>query len=77
MQVYDRLPPELRDWMAQAALPWSPTSCLRLWRRAVSEEGCVLRARQRMERAEQAMLAREARRAGGSEAGSGAGPSSA
>ena len=25
---YDRLPPELRHWLAQAALPWSPVSAL-------------------------------------------------
>jgi len=61
MQAYDALPPDLRAWVAQAALPWSPTSCLKLWRRALAEEGCTDRARARMDRAEQAMLAKDAR----------------
>ena len=34
MYDYDRLPPELRHWLAQAALPWSPTSAYRIWQRA-------------------------------------------
>jgi hypothetical protein len=59
MQVYDRLPPDLRAWMAEAALPWSPLSCLRLWQRALQEEGCPARARTRLDRAEAALLARE------------------
>ena len=34
MEVYDRLPAPLRHWLAQAALPWSPTSARRIWTRA-------------------------------------------
>lgn len=34
MRAYDALPPELRAWIAQAALPWSPRSCARLWEKA-------------------------------------------
>ena len=34
MRDYDRLPPELRQWLAQAALPWSPQSAKRIWHRA-------------------------------------------
>ena len=34
MRTYDALPPELRRWMAGAALPWSPRSCARLWAKA-------------------------------------------
>lgn len=34
-RAYDALPPELRAWMAHAALPWSPRSCERLWKRAI------------------------------------------
>ena len=59
MRIYDRLPPELRNWMAHAARPWSPMSCLRLWRKALAEEGCPERARQRLDQAERAMLARD------------------
>ena len=59
MRVYDTLPPELRAWIAHTALPWSPTSCLKLWRRALREEGCAERARARLDRAEAACLARD------------------
>ncbi|MEM7488650.1 MAG: DUF6525 family protein [Pseudomonadota bacterium] len=31
VRTYDAFPPELRRWMAQAALPWSPRSCARHW----------------------------------------------
>ena len=34
MVAYDRLPPPLRRWLSQAALPWSPTSARRIWTRA-------------------------------------------
>ncbi|WP_240643690.1 DUF6525 family protein, partial [Paracoccus siganidrum] len=37
IEEYDRLPPELRNWLAQAALPWSPHSALRLWRKYLRE----------------------------------------
>ncbi|MEY8839776.1 DUF6525 family protein, partial [Cribrihabitans sp. XS_ASV171] len=29
MRAYDALPQPLRQWMAGAALPWSPASCRR------------------------------------------------
>ncbi|UWQ22189.1 DUF6525 family protein [Jannaschia sp. W003] len=35
MAAYDRLPPALRRWLAGAALPWSPASARRAWRRAM------------------------------------------
>ncbi|WP_084782753.1 DUF6525 family protein [Roseivivax halodurans] len=34
MRDFDRLPSPLRAWLAQAALPWSPASCRRIWRKA-------------------------------------------
>lgn len=34
MQDFDRLPPELRAWLAQAALPWSVRSVRKLWAQA-------------------------------------------
>lgn len=36
MRAYDRLPPDLRRWLAGAALPWSPASCRRIWTRATA-----------------------------------------
>ncbi|MEM6308393.1 MAG: DUF6525 family protein [Pseudomonadota bacterium] len=31
MATYDALPKPLRRWLAQAALPWSPSSAHRIW----------------------------------------------
>ena len=34
MRHYDALPAALRRWLAGVVLPWSPASCLRIWRKA-------------------------------------------
>lgn len=68
MRAYDALPEGLRRWMAGAALPWSPASCLKIWRGAASAEEAL----ERLARAEAAALAREGRRGPG--AGRGATP---
>jgi hypothetical protein len=34
MMTYDTLPQPLRSWLAEAALPWSPKSCKRIWEKA-------------------------------------------
>ncbi|MEL6585646.1 MAG: DUF6525 family protein [Pseudomonadota bacterium] len=34
MAAYDRLPPTLRAWLAEAKLPWAPGSARRAWRKA-------------------------------------------
>lgn len=31
MDAFDSLPPPVRQWVAEAALPWSPASVRRLW----------------------------------------------
>ncbi|WP_305968748.1 MULTISPECIES: DUF6525 family protein [unclassified Mameliella] len=54
MRVYDGLPAPLRRWMAGAVLPWSPESCLAIWRRA----DCPDEALERLNRAERATLER-------------------
>lgn len=59
MRAYDALPPELRMWVSQAALPWSPASCLKLWRKALRQTGCPKAALTRLSQAEAAMLARD------------------
>jgi hypothetical protein len=65
MASYDRLPRDLRLWLAEAALPWSAPSVLRLWQRALRETGCAKAARDRLARAEAKTLAREAARVWG------------
>ncbi|MCZ0962456.1 DUF6525 family protein [Paracoccus benzoatiresistens] len=60
MDHYDRLPPELRTWLAAAALPWSPRSVLRLWDRLLREmRGDVEAVLARLDRAERKMLAKD------------------
>ncbi|MGR3782773.1 MAG: DUF6525 family protein [Albimonas sp.] len=61
MDGYDRLPRELRRWLAQAALPWSPRSCLRLWRAELRRAGGdPVLAAERMSRIETRRLAADA-----------------
>lgn len=67
MARYDRLPPELRQWLAEAALPWSPGSVLRLWRKFVGEAGGNAEtARRRLDLVEARMLMKDAPRIWGS-----------
>jgi len=56
MAAYDQLPPTLRRWLAQAALPWSPQSALRIWQRSRADEAAALA---RLTRAEAATLQRD------------------
>jgi hypothetical protein len=39
MAEFDRLPPDLRAWLAQAALPWSVRSVRKLWHSAQRRYG--------------------------------------
>jgi hypothetical protein len=60
MAAHDRLPPELRVWVAGAALPWSAASVLKIWQRALRDTGSAAAARARLDAAEARTLAREA-----------------
>ncbi|MET4127846.1 DUF6525 family protein [Roseovarius sp. MBR-6] len=58
---FDRLPPPLRRWLAQAALPWSARSARRLWGRVLRESGGdEARALARLDAIEAGRLKREA-----------------
>ncbi|MFC6641827.1 MULTISPECIES: DUF6525 family protein [Sulfitobacter] len=60
MAAYDRLPPPLRAWLAQVALPWSPQSAHRLWCRDLQRcEGDAVGAALHLSRAEHRMLAQD------------------
>ena len=58
MQAFDRLPPELRAWLREAALPWSPRSCRSIWIRARADGASPAEAIARLKRAEAATLAK-------------------
>ncbi len=59
MAAYDALPPPLRRWLAQAAMPWSPVSCRKLWLRARAKGGSVADALALLDRAQHRALLRE------------------
>lgn len=75
MADFDALPPPLRHWVAHADLPWSPASCLRLWRKHRARGLCsdqVLRELARLQSEKLArieMTANLPRRSGEREAG--------
>lgn len=68
MAQYDSLPPPLRAWLAQAALPWSPHSALRLWQRNLrAAGGDAALACAALSRAEARLIAHDARQIWGAE----------
>ncbi|MEM9852044.1 MAG: DUF6525 family protein [Pseudomonadota bacterium] len=60
MALYDRLPPELRHWLNDAKLPWSPRSARAIWLKARRAGLSPDEALARLERAEARTLARDA-----------------
>ena len=59
MRAYDALPPPLRRWMAQAALPWSPASCRRIWLRARAQGEPIEAVLARLDRAQAKTLSND------------------
>ena len=59
MGTYDCLPPPLRQWLAGAALPWSPKSCKRIWDKARQKGQSPEDAITMLAAAEQKTLARD------------------
>lgn len=59
MRAYDSLPPPLRNWLAEAILPWSPASCRRVWIKVRQEGHDMEEALQVLQDAEQRTLDRE------------------
>ncbi|TCO73270.1 DUF6525 family protein [Rhodovulum euryhalinum] len=60
MRDYDRLPLELRTWLAQAARPWSPISVRRAFARALAAKGDRAQALAELDRLEAHRIARDA-----------------
>ncbi|MEP5730403.1 MAG: DUF6525 family protein [Sulfitobacter sp.] len=59
MRTYDSLPMPLRQWLAQAALPWSPSSAKRIWTRAQRRGMNVEETLRTLTQAEDQTLARD------------------
>ncbi|WP_296639849.1 DUF6525 family protein [Roseinatronobacter sp.] len=60
MQDFDCLPPELRNWLAGAALPWRPGSVQKVFARALARTGDTGRALAQLDAAERKLVARDA-----------------
>lgn len=65
MHTYDKLPQPLRLWLADAALPWSPKSCKRIWDKARRDGLSTDDAIKTLSAAEQRALARDTRHGSG------------
>ncbi|CAD0185881.1 hypothetical protein RUESEDTHA_02782 [Ruegeria sp. THAF57] len=59
MREFDRLPPVLRAWVSQAALPWRPRSVLRAYQNALAQTGDQGRALEELGRLEALQLAKD------------------
>lgn len=59
MAEFDRLPVDLRRWLAGAALPWSPRSAHRVYLRALAEVKAPADALSRLDAMQAARLARD------------------
>ena len=60
MAAFDAAPPALRRWLANALLPWSVDSALRLWRAALRATGDEAAALAHLSAREAALVARDA-----------------
>jgi len=65
MRDYDRLPAELRAWLAGAILPWRPRSALTAFEKARARLGDTGLAQRELDRIEAAMVSKDARRVWG------------
>lgn len=67
MREYDRLPAELRAWLAAAVLPWRPRSVQRAFERAVARTRDRTRALEELDRLQDKLVAKDARQVWGQE----------
>ncbi|MEM9350873.1 MAG: DUF6525 family protein [Pseudomonadota bacterium] len=60
MRDYDRLPTELRRWLATAALPWSAVSARKAWDRAMERTLDPDAALSELDRLQDRLIAKDA-----------------
>jgi len=65
MREFDRLPAELRAWLASAVLPWRPRSVRRAFEKALVRNGDVHGALNELDRVEQRLIAKDAQKVWG------------
>jgi len=67
MRDYDRLPAELRRWLASAAFPWSPRSVRRAFERALARTRDTSAALAELDRLQWRLVAKDVRRVWGAD----------
>ena len=65
MREFDRLPPELRSWLATAVLPWRPRSVRRAFDKAVARTRDKTSAIKELDRLQEQLIAKDARKVWG------------
>lgn len=65
MRDYDCLPKELRVWVASANLPWRPKSVRQTFDRALSQTGDRKKALEELDRLQQQLVAKDAKKVWG------------
>ncbi|MEM7546477.1 MAG: DUF6525 family protein [Pseudomonadota bacterium] len=60
MREYDRLPTELRHWLASASLPWRPRSVRRAFDQALSRTQDEAEALRELDRLQEHLIAKDA-----------------
>ncbi|MEL6521243.1 MAG: DUF6525 family protein [Pseudomonadota bacterium] len=59
MAAFDGLPPPLRQWLSEAALPWSPNSARRIWSKSLAKGLSLEETLSALSQAEARTLARD------------------
>lgn len=67
MDEFDRLPPELRSWLAAAALPWRPQSVKRAFAKAYASTGDRQSALRELDAMQRRLIAKDARKVWGAD----------
>lgn len=67
MSEYDRLAPELRQWLSAAILPWRPKSVRRAFAKAYDRTGSADDALRELDRLQLRLIAKDARAVWGDE----------
>ncbi|MEM0946179.1 MAG: DUF6525 family protein [Pseudomonadota bacterium] len=65
MRDYDRLPGDLRNWLASAVLPWRPRSVRRAFDKAYARTQNRERAIEELDRMQDRLLAKDAQKVWG------------
>ncbi len=62
MHEFDRLPPELRSWVATAMLPWRPQSVRRAYDKALERTQDTSKALEELDRLQERRITQDTRR---------------